>query len=61
MAFQRELWKEKSDESMTALEKAGVKIYKVDPQPFVDAVQPMIRKLDGTPVGKLIEEIGKIP
>ncbi|MDQ3440641.1 MAG: TRAP transporter substrate-binding protein DctP, partial [Planctomycetota bacterium] len=61
MAFQRELWKEKSAESMAALEAAGVKVYKVDPKPFIDTVQPMIRKLDGTPVGKLIEEIGKIP
>ena len=61
MAYQRELWKEKSAEAMAALEKAGVKVYKVDPKPFVDAVEPMKQKLEGTPVGKLIEEIGKIP
>ncbi len=59
--FQRALWKEKSAESMAALEEAGVKIYPVDPKPFIDAVQPMIRALDGTPVGKLVDEIGKIP
>ncbi len=61
MAFQRELWTKTSAEAMAAVEKAGVKVYKVDLKPFVEAVQPMIRGLKGTPVGKLIEDIGKIP
>jgi tripartite ATP-independent transporter DctP family solute receptor len=59
--YQRQLWKHKSAECMQALEKAGVKIYKVDPEPFIKAVEPMIRKYDGTPIGKLIEEIRKVP
>lgn len=61
MAYQRKLWKDKSAESMAALEKAGVKIYEVDQKPFMESVQPMIRKYDGTPMGKLIDEIAKIP
>ena len=59
--YQKELWAKTSAEAMVALEKAGVKIHKVDPAPFVEAVQPMIKRLDGTPVGKLIEEIRAIP
>ena len=59
--YQRKLWKEKSDEAMAALEKAGVKVYKPDLEPFKQAVEPMIRKYDGTPVAKLIEEIRQIP
>ena len=59
--YQRKLWHEKSDEAMAALEKGGVKVYKPDKEPFVKSVEPMIRSYDGTPIGKLIEELRKIP
>lgn len=59
--FQRKLWEEKSAEAMTIMEKAGLKIHKVDTAPFIKAVEPMIRSYDGTAVGKLIEDIRKIP
>ena len=60
-AFQRELWKEKSEESMAELRKAGVSIYEVDKQPFIDSVQPMIRQYEGTEIGKLVNEIRNTP
>ncbi|WP_428938438.1 TRAP transporter substrate-binding protein [Fontivita pretiosa] len=59
--FQRELWKQKTAESIQAMEKLGVKIYQVDKQPFMQAVEPMLRGYDGTPMGRLIEEIRAIP
>jgi TRAP-type C4-dicarboxylate transport system substrate-binding protein len=59
--FQRKLWEEKSKECMEVLANAGVTIHKVDLEPFKKAVEPMIRSYDGTSVGKLIDEIRKIP
>jgi tripartite ATP-independent transporter DctP family solute receptor len=60
-AYQRKLWKEKSDEAMAELEKGGMKIYRdIDKQPFIQAVEKMIRAHDGKPTGKLIEEIRSV-
>ena len=59
--FQRKLWEEKSKQDMELLANQGVKIYKVDQEPFRKAVEPMIRSYDGTPAGAIIEQIRKVP
>jgi len=56
-AFQRELWKQKTQESLDEVEAAGVTIYRPDPQPFAEKVQDMHRSYDGTDIGALIDEI----
>lgn len=55
--YQRKLWIEKTAEALTAVEKAGVKIYHPDKQPFVDATAGMIRQLDGTRLGGIAHDI----
>lgn len=55
--FQRRLWQEKTEESLSAVEKAGVKIFRPDPAPFEAATAPMLDSLAGTPVGRLARQI----
>lgn len=55
--FQRKLWIEKTAEALEIVEKAGVKIYLPDKQPFVDATEPMLKEFEGTRIGGLAEEI----
>jgi len=60
--YQRKLWAEKSADAMRELEEGGMKIYRdIDKQPFVQVVEKMIRKHDGTPTGKLIGDIRANP
>lgn len=39
--FQRKLWVEKTAEALAAVEQAGVRIYRPDKQPFIEATKPM--------------------
>jgi TRAP-type C4-dicarboxylate transport system substrate-binding protein len=55
--FQRELWKQKTEQALALLKKAGVTIYQPDKKPFVDKVKPMYARLQGTKLGKLVERI----
>jgi len=58
--FQRKLWTESTAEALAAVEKAGVKIYRPDKQPFVEATLPMYREFEGTPIGELARQIREI-
>jgi tripartite ATP-independent transporter DctP family solute receptor len=58
--FQRKLWIEKTAEALVTVEKAGVKIYRPDKQPFVDATAPMLREFEGTRIGDLAAQIRAI-
>ncbi len=58
--FQRRLWTEKTAEALAEVEKAGVKIYRPDKQPFVEATLPMYREFEGTPIGELARQIREI-
>jgi tripartite ATP-independent transporter DctP family solute receptor len=58
--FQRKLWIEKTAESLAAVEKAGVKIYRPDKQPFIDATAPMLQQLEGTRIGDLARQIREV-
>ncbi len=57
MAEQRRLWQEYETEVLETLEEEGVTILRPEKQPFKEAVEPMLKSLEGTPVGDLIEEI----
>ena len=55
--FQRKLWIEKTAEALATVEKAGVKIYRPDKQPFVEATMPMYQAMAGTRLGDLAQQI----
>ena len=57
---QKELWKESVQESLEAVQKAGVEILYPDKTPFLKAVQPMHDSYKGTPLYDLIQEIRDI-
>lgn len=54
---QRELWREKTDESLATVKAAGVNITEPDKGPFIERVKPMHDALSGTVVGDLIDRI----
>lgn len=58
--FQRKLWIEKTAEALEAVEKAGVKIYRPDKRPFVDATAPMLKEFEGTRIGNLAAQIREV-
>ncbi|HEY0968559.1 MAG TPA: TRAP transporter substrate-binding protein [Opitutaceae bacterium] len=60
VVFQRKLWQEQTASSLAAVEKAGVKIYRPDKAPFVEATASMYRAFDGTRVGDLARRIREI-
>lgn len=60
VVFERKLWKEKTQEALDELEKAGVKVYHPDVKPFQDKVQPMYDALDSTPLGELVERVREV-
>jgi len=60
VVFQRKLWQEQTAVALEAVEKAGVKIYRPDKAPFVEATAPMYREFEGTRVGDLARRIREI-
>jgi tripartite ATP-independent transporter DctP family solute receptor len=58
--FQREIWEKKSQEALAESEKVGVTIYHPEKEPFMKAVEPLHRSLEGTPVGDLIVRIREV-
>ncbi|HEX2860168.1 MAG TPA: TRAP transporter substrate-binding protein [Lacunisphaera sp.] len=58
--FQRKLWIEKTDEALAAVEKSGVKIYRPDKGPFVEATRPMYQAMEGTRLGGVAREIREV-
>ncbi len=57
---QRMLWKESENESLNAVQEAGVEILRPDKTPFQDAVVDMHASYEGTPIYDLIQEIQAI-
>jgi tripartite ATP-independent transporter DctP family solute receptor len=55
--FQRDLWREKTVESLEEVRAAGVEVVEPDLAPFVERVQPMLAGYAGTPIGALLEQI----
>jgi len=57
VAYQRELWKQSTEEALAAVQKAGVKVYYPDKTPFQAAVEEMKASYAGTEIGDLIAAI----
>jgi tripartite ATP-independent transporter DctP family solute receptor len=57
VAFQRELWKQSTEEALAAVREAGVEIVYPDKAPFQAAVADMKASFDGTEIGELIDAI----
>lgn len=55
--FERTLWAQTESESLKAVQEAGVEIIYPDKQPFVEAVQSVWRRFEGTEIGELAQEI----
>ena len=58
--YQKKLWKEATEEALSAVKKAGVTVSYPDKQPFIDAVGAMHEKYRGTPIYDLLQEIRAI-
>ena len=46
--FERKLWRERNEEALKAMEKAGVTIHRIDREAFAAATAPMYTLSDGT-------------
>lgn len=57
VTFQRQLWKQQTDEALAAVAKAGSKIYRPEKGPFVEATAPMYAAIEGTRIGELAKRI----
>jgi tripartite ATP-independent transporter DctP family solute receptor len=57
VAHQRELWRISTEESLAAVQEAGVIVTYPDKQPFMDAAATMKASYDGTEIGRLIRAI----
>jgi TRAP-type C4-dicarboxylate transport system substrate-binding protein len=57
VAYQRELWKQSTEEALAAVKAAGVEISYPDKAPFQAAVAGMKASYDGTEIGELIKAI----
>jgi tripartite ATP-independent transporter DctP family solute receptor len=60
MDEQRRLWQEYETEVLRTLEEEGVTILRPEKEPFKDAVEPMLKSLQGTPVGDLVDQIRQV-
>ncbi|MEJ2384009.1 MAG: TRAP transporter substrate-binding protein [Xanthomonadales bacterium] len=57
VVYQRELWREATQEALAAVSAAGVVVTRPDKRPFMDAVAGMKAAWDGTPVGDMLRAI----
>ena len=57
VVYQRALWKESTEEALSAVEAAGVEIIYPDKAPFQAAVVDMKASYEGTEIGELIQAI----
>ncbi len=60
IAFQRELWRQATEEALTAVAAAGVEIITPDKAPFAAAVKDMKAAYQGTDIGDLLNAIDAI-
>ncbi len=58
--FQKQLWKQVSDEDLKKVEEKGVKIFYPDKAPFRDKVKNMYESYNGTPVGDIVKRIDAV-
>jgi tripartite ATP-independent transporter DctP family solute receptor len=60
VAFEREVWKTFTEESLQKLQEAGVTIIHPDKAPFRAKVEGMYAEYDGTPIGDLLARIREV-
>jgi tripartite ATP-independent transporter DctP family solute receptor len=58
--YQRELWKESTEEALAAVQAAGVQVLYPDKAPFQESVAEMSASFEGTEIGDLIKEIKEL-
>ncbi|QDU55891.1 TRAP transporter substrate-binding protein [Aeoliella mucimassa] len=58
--FERQLWKEKTEEALTKSKEKGVEVYTPDLQAFREQVKPLLESYRGSRVGDLIDRIQKM-
>ncbi|QDT00355.1 TRAP transporter substrate-binding protein [Adhaeretor mobilis] len=59
--FQRKLWQEKTAKVLLDVQSEGVTVHRPEKSLFATQVKPMVAKLQGTAVGKLIERVQGLP
>jgi len=60
VVYQRKIWEESTEESLTVVREAGVEILYPDKTPFLEAVQSMHDSFKGTPLSDLMADIKSI-
>ena len=60
MLYQRKLWETMEQESIDAVQAAGVEVGYPDKQPFMDIVKPIYDDFKGTKIGDLAERIRNV-
>jgi len=58
--FQKQLWKQDSDEALKKVQEHGVTIYNPEKGPFREKVKQMLASYDGTEVGEFIKQIEQV-
>jgi TRAP-type C4-dicarboxylate transport system substrate-binding protein len=54
---QRALWASDTQDALTALKEAGIKVIYPDKTPFMNRVEEYKQSFDNTPVGDLLKQI----
>ena len=57
VTFQRNLWKQNTQETMDKLKEGGVEIIRPDKKPFQDAVKELHDSFKGTEAGKWMKAV----
>ena len=60
VVYQKQLWKEDSEEALKIVQGKGVTIYHPDIAPFREKVKQMLASYEATEVGELIKKIEKV-
>jgi tripartite ATP-independent transporter DctP family solute receptor len=58
--YQRRLWQEGTQRALETVEQEGVTVHRPDRRPFIDRVQPMHDRYEGTPLGDLLARIKEV-
>lgn len=59
-AYQRELWRIETERSLEFVQERGVEVFYPDVTPFVERVQPLLDRQEGTRIGELVQRIQEI-
>jgi TRAP-type C4-dicarboxylate transport system substrate-binding protein len=60
VVYQKQLWKQDSDEALRVVQEHGVTVYHPDKASFREKVKQMLASYEGTEIGQLIKEIEQV-